>query len=105
MICSFLHTPGQVMRYYSHYVPTSGAYCFRVVHPSIHLSCFLVCQYESTGRAVAVTTASVLVLHKMLKYLVKVSKRLYLLNPLMDQVDALPDFRLGNFKLKLLVKF
>ena len=46
--------------------------------------------YESTGRAIAVTPASVSVsalasaLLKMLKFLVKVFIRLYLLNMLMD---------------------
>ena len=51
--------------------------------------------YESAGRAMAVTTASALAsaLLKMVKYLVKVFKSLYLLNPWMDLVDTLPDVR------------
>ena len=55
---------------------------------------FLARLYESTGRAIAVTTASALVfalasaLLKMLKFLVKVFKSLYLLNPWMDLVDT-----------------
>ena len=56
---------------------------------------FLACLYESTGRAIAVTTASALAsaLLKMLKFLVQVFKILYLLNPWMDLVDTLPDVR------------
>ena len=50
-----------------------------------------------TGRAIAVTPASALAsafaLLKMLKFLVKVFKNLYLLNPWMDLVDTLPDVR------------
>ena len=59
--------------------------------------------YVSTGRAIAVTTASASALAsastsasallKMLKFLVKVFKSLYLLNPWMDLVDTLPDVR------------
>ena len=51
--------------------------------------------YESTGRAIAVTTASLLASAslKMLKVLVKVFKSLCLLNPWMDLVDTLPDVR------------
>ena len=53
---------------------------------------FLAGLYKSTGIAIAVTTASVLALalalHKMLKFLVKVFKSLYLLNPWMDLVDT-----------------
>ena len=53
--------------------------------------------YQSTGRAIAVTMASALAstsaLLKMLKFLVKVFKSLYLLNPWMDLVDTLPDDR------------
>ena len=55
--------------------------------------------YESTGRAIAVTTASASAstlasaLLKMLKFLVKVFKSLYFLNPWMDLVDTLPDVR------------
>ena len=51
--------------------------------------------YESTGRAIAVTSASALALGsasallKMLKFLVKVFMSLYLLKLLMDQVDTL----------------
>ena len=37
--------------------------------------------------------ALALALHKMLKFLVKVFKSLYLLNPWMDLVDTLPDVR------------
>ena len=66
---------------------------------------FLARLYESTGRAIAVTTASASAsalastsasssaLLKMLKFLVEVFKRLYLLNPGMDLVDTLPDVR------------
>ena len=58
---------------------------------------FLACLYVSTGRDIAVTTASaspsVSVLLRMLKFLVKVFKSLYLLNPWMDLVDTLPDDR------------
>ena len=64
---------------------------------------FLARLYESTGRAIALATASALALHKMLKFLVKVFKSLYLLNPWMDLLDTLPD-GLWNFKLKFLVK-
>ena len=55
--------------------------------------------YVSTGRAIAVTTASVStlasasVLLKMLKFFIKVFKILYLLNPWMDLVGTLPDIR------------
>ena len=51
--------------------------------------------YESTCRAIAVTTASVLAsaLLKMLKFLVKVFISTYLLNPLMNLVGTLPDVR------------
>ena len=53
-----------------------------------HEVMFLACLYESTGRAIAVTPASALALAlalasallKMLKFLVKVFIRLYLLN-------------------------
>ena len=61
------------------------------------ISSFLARLYKNTGRAIAVTTASWLasasmsVLLKMLKFLVKVFKSLYLLNPWMDLVDTLPD--------------
>ena len=58
---------------------------------------FLARLYKSTGRAIAVTTASALAsasaLVKMLKFLVKVFKSLYLLNPSIDLVDSLPDVR------------
>ena len=56
---------------------------------------FLACLYESTGRAIAVTMASVLAsaLPKMLKFLVKIFKSLHLLNPWMDLVDSVPDIR------------
>ena len=50
---------------------------------------FLAHLYVSTGGAVAVTTA----LLKMLKFLVKVFKSLYLLNLWMDLVDMLSDVR------------
>ena len=56
---------------------------------------FLARLYETTGRAIAATTVSVsayaTALLKMLKFLVKDFKSLYLLNPLMDLVDTLPD--------------
>ena len=45
----------------------------------IDCSPFLAPLYESTGRAMAVELG--LALHKMLKFLVKVFKSLYLLNP------------------------
>ena len=48
---------------------------------------------RSTGRAIAVTTASVLPLHKMLKFLVTVFKSLFLLNLWMDLVDIVPGVR------------
>ena len=86
-----------------------------------HSLYFLAHLYKSTGRAIAVTTASVLL--KMLKFLVKVFKSLYLLNQWMDLVDTLPDVRywsevlcctimthirqghaLWNLRLRLLVK-
>ena len=54
---------------------------------------FLARLYESTGRAIAVTTAFAYALLKMLKFLVKVFKSLYHLNPWMDLVDTLPDVR------------
>ena len=60
---------------------------------------FLAHLYESTGRAIAVTTESALAstsmsaLLKMLKFLVKVFKSLYLSNLWMDLVDTLPDVR------------
>ena len=56
---------------------------------------FLARLYESTGRAIAVTTASasVAALHELLKVLVNVFKSLYLLNPWMDLVDILPHVR------------
>ena len=65
---------------------------------------FLARLYESTGRAIAVTTASasapastsasaLAALLKMFKFLVKVFKGLHLLNPMMDLVDTLPDVR------------
>ena len=68
------------------------------------MNSFLARLYESTGRAIAVTTASastsastsgsaLAALLKMLKLLVKVFKSLYLLNPWMDLVGTLPDFR------------
>ena len=49
--------------------------------------------YESTGRAIAVTTASASVLLEMLKFLVKLFKSLCLLNLWMDLVDILCDVR------------
>ena len=59
---------------------------------------FLARLYESAGIAIAVTTASAPMsasasLLKMLKFLVKVFKSLYLLNPRMNLVDTLPDVR------------
>ena len=41
---------------------------------------FLDCLYESTGRATGVASVSASALLKMLKFLVKVFKNLYLLN-------------------------
>ena len=53
--------------------------------------------YLSTGKAIAVApgsaSASASALLKMLKFLVKAFKSLYLLNPWMDLVDTLPDVR------------
>ena len=49
--------------------------------------------YESTDRAIAVTTALALALHKMFKFLVKVFKSLHLLNSSMDLVATLPNVR------------
>ena len=71
------------------------------------LNPFLTRLYESTGRAIAVTTASASAsasalasalasasaLLEMLKFLVKVFKSLYLLNPRMDLVGTLPHVR------------
>ena len=63
---------------------------------------FLAHLYVSTGRAIAVTTASALAstsasaLLKMLKFVAKVYKTLYLLNPWMNLVDTLPDFRYSS---------
>ena len=61
------------------------------------MGCFLARLYKSTGRAIAVTTASALAsalaLLTMLKFLDKVFISLYLLNPWMDLVDTLPDVR------------
>ena len=54
---------------------------------------FLARLYVSTGRAIAVTTASASSLLKILKFLVKVFKSLYLLNLWMDLIDTLPDVR------------
>ena len=64
---------------------------------------FLARLYVSTGRAIAVTTvlalasvsalASASTLLKMLKFLVKVFKSLYLLKRWMNLVDTLPDVR------------
>ena len=58
---------------------------------------FLVLMYVSTGRTIAVTTASALAsasaLRKLLKFLVKIYKSLYLLNPWLDRVYTLPDVR------------
>ena len=50
---------------------------------------FLAPLYESTGRAIAVTSALASALLKMLKFLVKVFMSLYLLMLWMDQVDTL----------------
>ena len=59
------------------------------------LKSFLARLYKSTGRAIAVTTASAsasaLALLKM--FLGKVFTSLYLLNPWMDLVGTLPDVR------------
>ena len=72
---------------FSHFLPKMG----------VKVYMFLARLYESTGRAIAVTTASALAsasaLLKMLKFLVKVFKSLYLLNPWMDLVNTLPDVR------------
>ena len=55
-----------------------------------YLASFLACLYESTHRAIAVTTAWVSALLKMLKFLVKILKSL---NLWMDLVDTLSDVR------------
>ena len=47
----------------------------------------------SSHHGINVTSASASALLKMLKFLVKVFKSLYLLNPWMDLVDTLPDVR------------
>ena len=67
-------------------------FLFLFIVYSIHFCSHL---YESTGRAIAVITVSVLAsaLLKMLKFLVKVFKSLYLLNLWMDLVDIVPDVR------------
>ena len=58
---------------------------------------FLARLYESTGGAIAVTTASASAsasaLHKMLKFLVEVFRSVYLLNLWIALVDILPDVR------------
>ena len=55
---------------------------------------FLARLYKSTGRAIAVTTASASAsVSALLKFLVKIFKSLYLLNLWMDLVDILPDVR------------
>ena len=65
----------------------------------LHACLFLVHLYISTGRAIAVTTTSVSALAswsallKMLKFLVKVFKSLYVLHLWMNLVDTLPDVR------------
>ena len=69
----------------------------------VGLLLFLARLYKSTGRAIVVTTVVALAsasmststsaLLKMLKFLVKVFKSLYLLNPWMDLADTLPDVR------------
>ena len=70
-----------------------------IMSPPIELGdiLFLARLYESTGRAIAVTTVSMpaLALLKMLNFLVKVFKSLYLLNPMIhvDLLDTLPDVR------------
>ena len=63
---------------------------FLLLPNCIMCCCILLARmYESTGRAIAVTTVSA----SALKFLVKVFKSLYLLNPLMDLLDTLPDVR------------
>ena len=54
---------------------------------------FLARLYKSTGWAIAVTAVSVSALLKMLQFLVKVFKSLYLLNLWMNLVDTLPGVR------------
>ena len=54
---------------------------------------YLACLYKTTGRAIALSTALALTLHKMLKFLVKVFKSLYLLNLWFNVVDTLPNVR------------
>ena len=47
----------------------------------------------NSHHGISVTLASASALLKMLKFLVKVFKSLYLLNPWMDLIDTLPDVR------------
>ena len=54
-----------------------------------NISSFLARLYESTGRAIAITPALAFALLKCLKFFIKVSISLYLLNMWMDQVDTL----------------
>ena len=70
----------------------SSICCIKIFLQFISLLAHL---YESTRRAIAVTTASALesALLEMLKFLVKVFKNLYLLNPWMNLFDTLPDVR------------
>ena len=95
---------GKPCRLYKKHVYDANIQCLY-----IHSSCglvdltewFLARLYKSTGRAIAVTTvlasastsASALALRKMLNFLVKVFKSLYLLNPMIDLLDTLPDVR------------
>ena len=69
---------------------------FSSAHKLHHIH-FLALLYKNTGRTIAVTTVSALAsasaLLKMLKFLVKVFKNVYLWNSWMDLVDTLPDVR------------
>ena len=66
-----------------------------VSNQQIRVPYILACLYVRTGRAIAVTMASALAssLLRILKFLVKVFKSLYLLNHWMDLLGTLPDVR------------
>ena len=68
---------------------------------------FLVHLYKSTGRTIAVTTASALVsafASVLLKMLKVFGESLYLLNPWMDLCDTLPDVRYWSEVLCYVIK-
>ena len=94
---SIYHNFGKNTIYTPHKLCLWRVYCFHLVRlsvlASVHDVLFLARMFESTGRAIAITKASASSSFKMLKFLVKVFKSLYLLNPWMDLVDTLPDVR------------